>query len=59
MREIVRFDQMFQVGYDMFVPDDILECIRSVFLGPDHLFHDQGIVCRDIKIIGVVGEGTT
>ena len=57
MREIVRFDQMFQVGYDVFVPDDIIECVGSVFLGPDHRFHNQGIVCRDIKIIGMVGGG--
>ncbi len=55
MREIVRFDQMFQVGYDVFVPDDIIKRVRSVFLGPDHLFHNQGIAGRDIKIIGMAG----
>ena len=59
MREIVRFDQMFQVGYDVFVPDDIIERVRSVFLGPDHRFHNQGIVGRDIKIIGIVGGDAT
>jgi hypothetical protein len=52
MREIVRFYKMFQIGYDVFVPDDLIECTRSVFLGPDHLFHDLGIVGRCIKIIG-------
>jgi hypothetical protein len=46
---------MFQVGYDVFVPDDIIKRVRSVFLGPDHLFHNLGIVCRAIKIIGMAG----
>jgi hypothetical protein len=50
---------MFQVGYDVFVPDNIIERVRSVFLGPDHLFHNLGIAGRDIKIIGMAGWGAT